>query len=296
MKDNEPSATALLIARSQLMLAQDPALGWAVGAERAAIYARAVAAAGHCVGTPGGGSRLGLTLTQAAGVPGIYLHFALRKLRLQQVVTDHLARTRLKQVVVLAAGFDPMAALLHRKYPGLHWIEVDHPATQRCKAEALAGLGKADNLTLLQIDLARQSLASLFQSGAIAREATLVIAEGITMYLEDHQIDSLFAELRAGTHPGSSYLLFTYMNRRADGRIDFESSTLLSRWWLAFKRERFHWGMDAAHIADFLAERRCELAGHWDSNDQCRDYLLGRNLGHRTVARGENIALARIAA
>jgi methyltransferase (TIGR00027 family) len=296
MKDDEASATALLIARSQLMLADDPVLGWAVGPERARIYARTVAVAGRGYRRLDVGSRSALALTQAIGIPGIYLHYALRKLRIEQVVRDYLAHAPLKQVVVIAAGFDPLAALLHREHPDLQWIEVDHPATQRWKNAALAELGIGDNLALLPIDLGRQPLSSLFGGGAIEREATLVIAEGITMYLDNRQIDGLFSDVRAGTCPGSSALLFTYMTRRAGGRIGFESSTLIAQWWLALKRERFRWGMESKGLGDFLAARRYALAGHWDSDEQRRDYLMGRGLGERHVARGENIALARIAA
>lgn len=285
MKDDKTSATALLIARSQLMLSNHPSLGWAVGPERARIYGEVVAATG-C-----GGSRIALALAQATGVPGIYLHYALRKLRLEQIVRDHLARTSLKQVVVIAAGFDPLATLLHHEYPHLKWIEVDHPATQRYKNAALDKLGAGSNLALMPVDLVRAPIFSLFSHGGIEHEATLVIAEGITMYLTDSQIDRLFQDIRKGTQPRSSTLLFTYMNCRAGGSIDFECTTPLAKAWLAVKREKFVWGIEASELAAFVAARGYRLVGHWDSEAQCRDYLAGRGLGDRRLARGENIAL-----
>ena len=45
MRNDSVSATALLIAKSQLVLACDPALSWAVGPDRARIYRACVSAA-----------------------------------------------------------------------------------------------------------------------------------------------------------------------------------------------------------------------------------------------------------
>ena len=205
MKDDEASATAMLIARSQLMLANDPDLAWAVGPERARIYSHAIEIA-NGMRPLGIRSRIALALTEAVGIPGLYLHYALRKLRIEQIVRDYLRRAPVKQVVVVGAGFDPLATLLHRERPDVQWIEIDHPATQRWKKAALAELGTGANLALLPCDLARQPLASLFHDDAVKRRASLVIAEGITMYLDDLRIDGLFRDIGAGMCPGSSAL------------------------------------------------------------------------------------------
>jgi O-methyltransferase involved in polyketide biosynthesis len=198
--------------------------------------------------------------------------------------------------VIIAAGFDPLAALLHREYPDLKWIEIDHPATQRCKKAALDSLGRGHNLTLMPADLARQPVSSLFGRGGIEAEATLVIAEGITMYLTDDQIDGLFRDIRRSTRPDASALLFTYMNRRSGGAIDFESTTPLAKAWLALKREKFVWGIEASALPAFAATRGYSLAGHWDGDAQCQDWLAGRGLGGRRLAKGENIAFMRVEA
>ena len=46
MKSDRSSATALLIAKSQMILALDPALSWAVGADRAQVYRACVTLSG----------------------------------------------------------------------------------------------------------------------------------------------------------------------------------------------------------------------------------------------------------
>jgi hypothetical protein len=86
------------------------------------------------------------------------------------------------------------------------------------------------------------------------------------------------------------------MNRTAKGSIDFESSTALVRWWLALKREKFAWGIDAARLVAFLDDMRFSLVGHWDSDAQRDAYLKTRGLEQHLLAKGENIALARIEA
>ncbi|MBS0538348.1 MAG: class I SAM-dependent methyltransferase [Proteobacteria bacterium] len=292
MRDNEPSATARLIARSQLMLAGDPALGWAVGTDRASVYRAAIAAAaGRDDGRLSFADRIGLAVAEAAGVRGIYLHYALRKLRIEQIVRQRLATAPVKQVVVIAAGFDPLALLLHRDHPDLKCFEVDHPATQRCKRAAIESLGAGANLSLLPLDLVREPLSSLFGRGQIEQEPTLVIAEGLSMYLTESQIDGLFRDIRRGTLAGSSALLMTYMNRREGGRIDFESTTPLAKAWLALKREKFVWGVEASALAGFASARGYGLAGHWDPDSQRADYLSPRALSGHRLAHGENIAL-----
>ena len=162
MRNDRLSATALLIAKSQLVLAHDPALSWAVGPDRARIYRACVSAALGREWSPSAVTRTGYAIAERLSVPGIYLHYALRKLEIARIV-DALIRERgVGQVVVVAAGFDPLCALLHPMHPAVRWYEIDHPATQRHKRGALSTLPTGDNLTLLPIDLTRESLADLF--------------------------------------------------------------------------------------------------------------------------------------
>ena len=91
MRSDRPSATALLIAKSQLVLAHDPALSWAVGPERARIYRACVSAALGRAWSPTALRRAGYAIAERLSVPGIYLHYALRKLEIARIV-DALIR------------------------------------------------------------------------------------------------------------------------------------------------------------------------------------------------------------
>jgi methyltransferase (TIGR00027 family) len=293
MRSDRPSATALLIAKSQLILAHDPALSWAVGPERAQIYSACVLAALGRAWSPTAIRRAGYAIAERLSVPGIYLHYALRKLEIARIV-DALVRERgIGQVVVVAAGFDPLCALLHPVHPAVRWCELDHPATQRHKGAALATLLTGGNLALLPIDLTRQSLADLFRDGGLRRDvATLVIAEGITMYLPDDRIRAFFAAVRGGAGDAARQVLFTYMERQPNGSIHFRSSTRLVAWWLARTKESFVWGIEAQRLAPYLAELGFSLAGSWDAERLRDEYLMPRQLADRTTAAGETIALA----
>src|SRR4051794_31802357 len=74
---------------------------------------------------------------ERATVPGLCLHFMLRKRWIEHAVRSALARGA-RRVVVIGAGYDTLALRLAREFPALRFTEVDHPATQAVKRAALA--------------------------------------------------------------------------------------------------------------------------------------------------------------
>jgi O-methyltransferase involved in polyketide biosynthesis len=48
--------------------------------------------------------------------------------------------------------------MLSQQYGSTAFFELDHPATQQAKRLALTKLGSADNLTLIPVDLTKQSI------------------------------------------------------------------------------------------------------------------------------------------
>ena len=256
MHDGKPSATALLIAKSQLLLAGDPASASEIGVGRADYYRSFVEAAAGGPWRPGAASRLLLRLTDRISIPGIHRHYAWRKRCIEQIARDFLtAAPRTAQVVVIAAGFDPLAAMLSREYGDAAFIELDHPATQRCKRAAFEKLNHGNNNpALLPVDLARESIAGVLDT-AIAfspRKRTLFIAEGITMYLECDGVGSMFRQLSSHALHEGNMLCFTYMNRQPSGSIQFENATALVDWWLRLKGEPFKWGIGRGDLPAFL--------------------------------------------
>jgi methyltransferase (TIGR00027 family) len=293
MDDDRPSATALVIAKSQIILVDDPALSWAVNVESRNVYRACLDGVMGRSWTPGRFERLRSRWMEKVTVPGIYLHYALRKLRIAEIVAAILAEAPIMRIIVIAAGFDPLLSALHRRHPHIRFFELDHPATQKFKKPALPDAGA--NLIFLPVDLMRQTLAEIFQRRAPAFDIpTLVIAEGITMYLDEAQIRAFFQEIHSLAEGPASYFLFTYMERDRSGSIQFRRSTPLVKWWLSFKNEKFRWGIEAERLAPFLSELGYVQLVHCNSEELRRSYLVSRNLGHYPLASGENICLAKI--
>jgi O-methyltransferase involved in polyketide biosynthesis len=184
VREGRPSQTALLILRSTVLLARDPHLSvlvppgvaeacrrfleevdpaWLAGLRwRAAAWAPVRAAA---------------FLLERSVIPGITLHYAVRKRFLEDAARAALADGA-TQLVVLGAGFDTLALRLHREMPGVRFVESDHPATQGLKRRALARWGELGaNLELVTLDLTRatprEALAALPGPACSRRKAKM---------------------------------------------------------------------------------------------------------------------------
>lgn len=299
MREGRPSATATLIARALLFLSRDPELGSLVP-PAAAEASRWFLEAGAGRPLPDWQVRMmgaGWVRAVAAGlerwvIPGIRLHYAVRKLFLEDVARRAVAEG-LSQVIVLGAGFDTLALRLHRELPDVLFVECDHPATQRVKRRALEPRGvTGPNLQLLPVDLARTRLADALASlPEYRREAdTLMIAEGLTMYLQPGEMDGLFAFLREQAGPASRFA-FTFMEPQADGRVNFPAASSFVHPWLALVGEPFTWGIRRGDLARYAAERGftlTELAGDETLRER---YLAPRGLAGRRLAAGELVAV-----
>ena len=110
---------------------------------------------------------------------------------------DELVRARLVEqpnrlVVLIGAGFDSRAFRL----TGGRWIEIDDRGVIERK-EAIAPSGDCPNhLERIAIDFERDSLAEKLAPFATERP-TVVICEGITMYLEPPEVEALAAAVKA---------------------------------------------------------------------------------------------------
>lgn len=289
MHDDHPSSTALLIAKSQVLLAD--AQPWAVDAARVEIYRACAAEASGGVWECAGLQRFTLKAMERLGVPGIYLHYALRKLAIEARAREFLSAGGARQVVVVAAGFDPLAALLHRDYQDAVFFEADHPATQGPKRRALERVGHGANLRLVEADLEKGSFDKALEGTGFSRELpTLIIAEGITMYLDARQVDRFIRQLRGLCMHPDSVLVFTYMSTSLLGKMQFDTATLLADAWLGLRGEAFKWGMEDGDVAPYLRARQFTLAKLMTAADLSARYMGGRDL---KLAKGENICVAK---
>lgn len=297
MKGDRPSSTALLIARSLVFMAKDPRIGPLIPPEAAATTRRFLESASAQ-------DRLLLRLgdlsvfrslvwaLERATLPGMLLHYAVRKLYLEELAREALAEGY-RQVVALGAGFDTLAFRLGREYPDARFLEVDHPATQSPKRRALQVEGELPNLRLLPVDLADVPLERALPAwDAFDRDCpTLFIAEGVLMYLHDADVRAVFRF--CAEHGGAKpRVAFTFMER-LDGRIAFRNQRRVIDFWLRWKQEPFRWGVPKNGIPSLLRQWGFEARSIADRNGLRERYLTTPELRRLPLADGDHVCLAQ---
>jgi len=109
----------------------------------------------------------------------------------------------MSQVVIAAAGYDGRA--LRYAKPGVQWFEVDHPSTQADKRERLDRLAIAtDHIAFVAADFATDDVAAgLVRAGHTADQPSLILCEGVAVYLDEIVLRSLLVGLRSVAAPRS---------------------------------------------------------------------------------------------
>ena len=135
------------------------------------------------------------------------------------------ADSPIRQFVVLGAGWDtrsygPLPDGADLRAPAgrdsgeaLRCFEVDEPPTQAAKVEALRAAGvDSGHVVFAPTDFNQQSwLASLKEHGFDPDLPTLILWEGVSMYLDDAAVDKTLGEV-AGLAPGSR-IAFDFLSR-----------------------------------------------------------------------------------
>jgi methyltransferase (TIGR00027 family) len=221
-------------------------------------------------------------LLEEATLPGICLHFALRKQILRRHAQAALA-AGCTQVIVLGAGFDTLCTELKAARPDVYCIEIDRPATQAAKRTAAGG----DDIGYIAADLARQDLSSLLaaHSGFRPEASTLFVAEGLLMYMPLDAVRTLFTQMAAAAP--HSQVAFTWFEPLESGRPGFRRRSRLIDVWLRWRGEPFLSSKAHIGLASFLAGAGFVL----EKLNASGDLLDGADVTERPI-EGEYIALA----
>jgi methyltransferase (TIGR00027 family) len=293
VQHGQASRTALLIAASLVLLHQDPKYSRLVSKSSADLCA-------HVLEKYSSQTRLFLRilrqswfrptakLIERITIPGILLHYALRKKCISELARSALAKG-VAQIVVLGAGFDPLNFELQLEFPTAQSWEIDHPATQRHKVRACSEMG-IERVHFVAVDLSAAGLDkdALTGSGFDPAKRTIWIAEGLLMYFPADIASSLMKILSSLSAPGSE-VAFTFMEKQRDGHICFDSQTKLVDTWLRRRGEPFLWGTTRSELAEFI--RPWRVTRIFDHND-LRD--MEPDLSDEIIAKGEVICLAAI--
>jgi methyltransferase (TIGR00027 family) len=221
-------------------------------------------------------------------VPGILVHYALRKKCIKNLVRSALVNG-IEQIVVLGAGFDPLSSELQREFPTAQFWEMDHPATQRHKMRACSEIGTA-GVHFVAVDLSATALdgEALISSGFSPAKRTFWVAEGLLMYFPADIVSSLMKTL-GGLSASGSQFAFTFMEKEQDNRIRFDSQTKLVDWWLRRRGEPFLWGTTRSDLSEFISPWRViRFFDHTDLRN------MESELADEIIAKGEVICLAEI--
>jgi len=293
VQNEQASRTALLIAASLVLLHRDPKHSHLVSRTSADLC-------GRMLETHSFQTRLFLKILRQAWfrpiaklieritIPGILLHYALRKKNISQLARAALVHGT-KQLVVIGPGFDPLSLELHREFRTAQFWEIDHPATQGHKTRAFPEIDHqlfhfiANNLSSTALDK-----NALRNSGFDSAQPTFWIAEGLLMYLQPDIVSRLMITLKELSAPGSQFV-FTFMEKQSNGRIRFHSQSKLVDWWLSRRGEPFVWETTRHELVEFVRPWRIL---RFFNHDDLREMEL--ELTDKPIARGEVICLAEI--
>jgi methyltransferase (TIGR00027 family) len=296
------SRTAAMVGENLVFMARDPEIGPLLPRGAAQYTARFLVAAGatkpwllELFGVPSFRRLVGVYERMIAR--GQTVHMALRKRFFDEEARAALAAGA-TQALVVGAGFDTLCARLAPEFPGVAFVEVDHPATQAAKRAALAALdGVPANLHLVAADLAQRDLADVLRESSRWDPAarSLVVAEGLLMYLDRASVVRLLAAVRRSVGPDSR-LLLSFMKARAggdgvaSGRLAWLNDALLK-----LKGESYGWAAGEGELAPLLAEHGFRLDDAVERCDLGRRYLEPAGLGARPIGRVEFLAVADLA-
>jgi methyltransferase (TIGR00027 family) len=113
----------------------------------------------------------------------------------------------MRQVVIAGAGYDGRA--LRYAKPGVNWFEIDHPDTQEDKRERLQRLAiDTAHISFVPVDFTTDDVASpIAATSHDANAPSLILCEGVAVYLEPPVLEKLLHGLRTMAAAGSRFAM-----------------------------------------------------------------------------------------
>jgi methyltransferase (TIGR00027 family) len=215
-----------------------------------------------------------LGIAERLFIPRLRTTYAVRKRWIEELVRDGL-KGGFGQCAVLGAGFDTLAARLHCEFPGVDFIEIDLPEIVQVKEQVLRKRGfPLPNLRFAGVDLSHDWMGALSDA-----KATVLVAEGLLMYLPPEAVDRLFRGL--GGRTAASRIIFTFVE-----------SARPKSWRDRFRRGRepYLWTFPRDRLNEFLVERGWRIRSLVPRNE-----LWGRffpEVRSQPAGRGEHLCVA----
>ncbi|TQF70780.1 class I SAM-dependent methyltransferase [Pseudoalteromonas luteoviolacea] len=287
MKDNNASSTAFTVAQGLLFAAKTSKYG-ALVSDNVISVSRQI-----LQGSEQGRHRLKqlnswwfcklAKLRERLLLPGISLHYVLRKRHIEQLTVEALSNG-VTQVVVLGAGFDSLCWRLQTDYPEVNFIEIDHPATQKQKVKALEeGSNQSQNMHFLAVDFGRQQLLTALTEFKVfePNRLTLFICEGVLMYLNEKDVNTIFGSIRALTGDGTQFVFSTLEPKESP------KNTVPKMLYRHLEKlgEPILWDIDSHKMQDYLQTHQCELHSIAGGQELVAQQIPGKL--HQKMYQGE---------
>jgi len=294
MRKGTPSRTAIKVARGIVWAGEQPDLASLLPVGAADSIRELLVAAGQL-------SPWQLSLYRSAGfqalgglmesrvMPGHLLSGVLRKRWVDDAARRALA-DGVQQVLSVGAGLDTLCYRLAREDPSLV-VELDHPATSGVKRAGLEALGLPKNMQLIGVDLARVGLVEALAGAPSwsSSRPSVIIAEGVLMYLDEAAVVAFLAAAREASGPGS-HLLLTTVGRDERGVVGPGLGAV--KLMLAMAGEPLRWGIARSDLEPFLSANGWSLADCPSSDELRSRYLTPTGQGARPLAHDQDFVQA----
>jgi methyltransferase (TIGR00027 family) len=193
-------------------------------------------------------------------LPGQFEAFAHRKAFCERQARDGIDAGA-TQILVLGAGYDTMGWRLAPEFSGVNFFEIDHPATARLKAKGIDAMGQRKNLCLIAEDLGKRKLKDVLKTSQLWDQSvrTVIMAEGLVMYLTPEAVRDLFCQCAVVAGTGSR-IAFSYIPSGANGRPDAGRWTGLMLWLQKVAGEPLTWSIRPEELGLFLEKTGWKIA------------------------------------
>jgi methyltransferase (TIGR00027 family) len=187
-------------------------------------------------------------------LPGQFEAIAHRKAFCERQARDGIGKGA-TQILVLGAGYDTMGWRMAPEFSGVNFFEIDHPATARLKAKGIEAMGQRKNLCLIAEDLGERKLVDVLKTNESWDQSarTVILAEGLVMYLAPEAVQDLFCQCAEIAGAGSR-IAFTYIPTGPDGRPDVGRWTGLMLWLQKLCGEPWLWSIRPEELGLFLED------------------------------------------
>jgi methyltransferase (TIGR00027 family) len=211
-------------------------------------------------------------------------------------IDDYLAaqlKQGLDQLVILGAGYDSRAYRFDGLRPPIRVFEVDHPATQASKLDALRRIfgNLPEHVTYVPIDFNRQTLDEcLVAHGYDPHARTVFIWQGVTYYLDAAAVDGTLSLIAHHAAPGSS-VVFDFIDDALLKSAAHHGEVKGMKRYRGMTGEDLRFGIPLDQIDSFLHSRGFEQVNTIRSEDLKALYFSGKNQS-RNVMSGYAIVSA----